>query len=324
MKKAISTFLVFISTCLLAFNLFGQEMKVNTQLTKVIANGGLRLREKPGTSSKILTTIPFGEKVRYLSAAAFGTDSIVFTDDSGKTQKIPGCWVNVSYKNWKGYVLNVYLYYSPTNSMVLKDGENEDFLLLLPGAGCVPENIHNPVEWKWYGYFEDTVKGTISVKPVSIRYLSWNTGYYDLEIAAEPSKNLKFIIGSKNEMPVSTKLTSMKILNLWTWDISERSNPDLEKLPGLSLQLVPELDTTKMPPVRLLLIKDGKQQLLFRPEFGYPRCVFYCGDIDNDGKNDYIINYDEKSGYTVLYLSSKARPGELVRPVAVFFTTYCC
>lgn len=81
-----------------------QELQVNTQANRVIANGGLRLREQPGKKSKIITTLPFGTDVVYVSQQSFGTDSILVNDTY-----IYGSWVKVNSQKQTGYVLDIYL-----------------------------------------------------------------------------------------------------------------------------------------------------------------------------------------------------------------------
>ena len=56
-----------------------------------------------------------------------------------------------------------------------------------------------------------------------------------------------------------------------------------------------------------------------------PGRVQWKGDLDNDGLDDFIIHFGSgKAGELVLFLSSKAEPGELFKKVARYVTKYCC
>jgi hypothetical protein len=48
----------------------------------------------------------------------------------------------------------------------LKKKYDNDFILLYPGCGCDPENLHNPNGWKWFGYFEEG-EGKYKVEEIS-------------------------------------------------------------------------------------------------------------------------------------------------------------
>ena len=69
----------------------------------------------------------------------------------------------------------------------------------------------------------------------------------------------------------------------------------------------------------------GQKQMLT----AHPFCltaIYFIGDLDGDGKPDLILNrpsnYEEE--YLILYLSSYAQEGELVRPVALLSRGFDC
>lgn len=87
----------------------------------------------------------------------------------------------------------------------------------------------------------------------------------------------------------------------------------------------------------ILLSGDGRQQELrsypvFRPGMvdqsiaseALPQ-VFWAGDLDRDGRLDLILDLTDHYNVSAptLLLSSPAKEGELVAPVAVFITTGC-
>ena len=103
------------------------ELEVRASANMVIANGGLRLREQPGKKSKIITTLPFGTEVTYVSNQSFGTDSILVNDTY-----IYGSWVKVKSQKQTGYVLDIYLDYWEKHRSIADETVNEQFVLLLP------------------------------------------------------------------------------------------------------------------------------------------------------------------------------------------------
>jgi hypothetical protein len=77
-------------------------------------------------------------------------------------------------------------------------------------------------------------------------------------------------------------------------------------------------------PVLLQLRADGKRQLL--PgllslesfDSGAPRYLLWAGDLDRDGRPDYLVRFAGGSGPIHLYLSSIADAGELVGLAGVY------
>lgn len=86
-----------------------QEDSIDIRANYVTASG-LRLRESPNQNSKILSVIPFGSRVEYLTIKNFGKDTNEF-ELKNYTNKIIGTWVHVKFNKIRGYVLNSYLSY---------------------------------------------------------------------------------------------------------------------------------------------------------------------------------------------------------------------
>jgi hypothetical protein len=88
-----------------------------------------------------------------------------------------------------------------------------------------------------------------------------------------------------------------------------------------------QVDADGRDAYRVSLVAEGKRQVI-GPVAGYsenlPVELIWRGDLDGDGRDDYLLRFGDKASQPILYLSTKARPGELVRPVAVFRSGYCC
>ena len=93
---------------------------------------------------------------------------------------------------------------------------------------------------------------------------------------------------------------------------------------GSQARLVPLLDKKDERIFRLQLRSQGKRQLL--GELG--NCshavsmdyFLWSGDLDTDGRPDYLINYVDAGGQVILYLSSSAKADEPVGPASTYDT----
>ena len=70
--------------------------------------------------------------------------------------------------------------------------------------------------------------------------------------------------------------------------------------------------------------KLQQQVLAANPEYSGPDYILFCGDLDRDGRPDFVIlTGAENLSETVLYLSSKAGAGEMVKMVGQHVATGC-
>jgi hypothetical protein len=314
---------LILYTLLLSSNLLlAQNVQVDTNAVLVIANGGLNLRSEPSKNAKKIANIPFGSTIKYLSDQSFNTDSIIIRhSDNDKSETIEGAWVQVEYQKMKGYVLDIYLYYKPAYNARVDPLLSNDYTLLYPGCDCNAENLYNPANWKWYGYFRDG-KGKYKVEAVEISYYRRPNSLCNFIITASKSDSLSFIIGSKKGPLSKAKVVRGKDLMLYSF---HPDKPIKEAdLANASVQLIENKDPKNWKPSELHLIKGKKRQLLNRPEYDYPYEIKFIGDLDGDAKDDYIIHYGDKGSVIVLYLTSKAKSGNLIEQVAMFFGGYCC
>ena len=288
------------------------KLEVRASANMVIANGGLRLRKQPGKKSKIITTLPFGTEVTYVSNQSFGTDSILVNDTY-----IYGNWVKVKSQKQTGYVLDIYLDRWEKQGFLANEHINEQFVLLFPGCDCNTENIYDPGQWKWYGYFKNE-NGQFTVETVDISYYRTQEYTCDLLINASKIKNLEFVIGTKGPHPG-------KKAGAFVSEVSLKSYPNSPVDPKAIRDLSLELEVADNGySNQLYLVKDNQKQLLSRPDFDYPARVVFAGDIDGDGITDYVICYGDKGAIIGLYLSGQAQKGDLIRLVSFYYGGYCC
>jgi Bacterial SH3 domain len=310
-----------ISVLLLFFNFSvgqSQIMKFDKGETTVISTTGLNLRAKPNTSSKVITKIPFGDKVEIMEKIFYGIDTIGsykdYEFDSGKEFQIPiiGNWVKVKYKNFEGFLFSAYLYNSRFASNLIdeiKQSEiNKKYILLFPGTYCNYNYWFYP-NIQWYGMYEE--KNEFSLKEIKLSfYREWHGELADMGITTNNNKNLLFIIGTTDRM-IEGKVEGKSLKKLHIKGIDEVKEFELSYNNRKS---------------KLIIKKDNLSQIISKinNQYLYPTSVVWIGDLDKDGKKDYIIQYGEKSSKTILYLSSESEKDKIIKPVAIFYSGYCC
>ena len=282
----------------------------------VIAVPGLNMRSQPSVTGEIVTVIPFGEMVDMYDGPSHGEDTIGFHElylygsDQQNIYPVIGEWVKVRYKDYEGFVFNPYLYAAWALNRVKYPGQmNQDYFLLFPRMHCFYNFWYHP-EAYWYGVYEKG--GNVFLKKIKISFFqAFYNDFSGLGICADHNKGLLFIIGSKKKIE-EKKLFKKHTEKRWTNNFDEFANFEIDTLErGIKL---------------ILTAGDKKQNLTPKTRNGYmyPSYLLWEGDIDGDDENDYVIHYGEKSSQTILYLSSESGENEIVKPVAVFFSGYCC
>lgn len=306
-----------------------QTHEIDPERNVIISTNGMNLREFPNRGSKVLTAIPFGEKVVILNQKSFGTETIGYYPGYGyhnsetrklKTIPVKGDWVKVSYNGLTGFVFGAYLGYTAPSKKRVKNDVNTDFVLLYSGFSCY-YNIYDKSQFHWYGLYKR--KTGYELKKISISYFYDDyskEGLTPFGTMTNDNIDLSLIIGSRLTMKEgNVDGTDFPDQN-HNFKIATQNNYEL--LNKLSMELIDSPYDEYHP--LLKLIRGIKEQILNIEDSPTLYSIDWMGDLDRDGKPDYILNYGEKLTLTVLYLSSQASGAQIVKPVAVYYSGYCC
>lgn len=291
-------------------------------INKVIAQQGLNLRSKPTAKSEKLGNVPYGETVEILHRESYGLEELQSIKTQTTTYTIKGHWLKVKYNGVIGYVNNAYLY----NSRIYDPQEdnhkyNNDYLILLPGIQC-QNNFHKLSKFNLYGYYQ--TEENCWLEPIKVEFGRNVTSMADVSVIAKADKDLIFIIGSKKELsPGSINMLDENISLFEDLNINDTKKEQI-------IHQSPDCEVTRVKTEHWhdhtlkLKHKNEYQYMLDSRHEGDLHTIKWTGDIDGDGRTDYILEYGEKNMMTVLYLSSERSGGGLVKGVARFLSGYCC
>jgi Bacterial SH3 domain len=322
---------LIILCTLFSFAAFCQSPKTLT----VISTTGLKLREQPNTQSKVIKTLPWGTNVQIMEVTNDMPDTLgIFKHweeeifRQGKLEKrsndilLIGNWVKAKHQKEIGYLFNAFLADTTNNSP-----KGNGFTLIMEGWYC-NSNFHYDPSLYWYGVFES--KAGCSLKSVNIRMLNTQEAYANLYYTTDDTLQYLFIVGSKQPLPTG-KLNGYKEKAPCAFD-DVYSHCKATVLEEAGLHFIPAEQHGKEWKQAILYAtnKKGRKQLLEIPDNirykgdTYPKLLGWHGDLDGDGKTDYLIHFGEKMTITILFLSSKAEKGQLVKAVAFWVSGYCC
>ncbi len=307
MKTTLATLLVFFSLIQLTF---GQ-----TVYYTVIANNGLNLRSDSNLTSSVLLTIPFLSQVEKLEK------EIIPNSDLSTQTKIEGKWVKVKFKNKVGYVFDLYLIGHSDNQLSEEEErQNNDFGVTFVGSNCI-YNIHVNPRIVWKGVYK--INNQFFIKDAKVSYFK-SPGIYgghDLGITTVNNDSLVFLIGSENNVFQNGKIYG----NMVDW----RNHKPIIKKWGDSIITSNygfiEIKKINRESLKVMLTVENQTQIIDCDNSShYPSSLRWRGDLDGDGKDDYIIQFGEKSSSTILFLSSQADQNQIAKPVAFYLSGYCC
>lgn len=324
----------------------------------VISNNGLKLREKPDRNGRVLAVAPFGAKVTVLTKekgnygkveydppARRDTIGLLFpTRYNSRQAGHAGYWWKVRYSGKSGYMFSGFL----ADSALLHNSSREELnnqfrLRTTEGNAGATNNPEFDYGWHWYGLFQQP-DSQFAVKKVNPRYAVEDfTGadgtynYYSraIVIQTDPPESPVYIIGTRNAWKERTGINGFHQLNdpqVQFLPNSGELDPVFMKKHGIEVAREKILVEGRWPIERwewYILGEGGRRQraapLKVYDDYEAPLSyLVWAGDLDGDGKTDYIFSAMGEMGYEVLYLSTQLGNGAIAKPAAVLWSWYTC
>ncbi len=298
----------------------------------VVASSGVRLRKLPNAKADVLTVIPFCDSIK--TEEAYLPEFEVtnkMPERAYKADDMDGYWLKVKYKNQIGYVFNGFL--SLTQPKVCNDN-----YICLPNTSTSGSStckmIANFNDFNWFGIDEKNIKAITKISYTSSQN---SCGEYIL-INSDPKDCLYFIGISKKQPKSPIKIGFYKTIELTPTDATDEDTGHFgistskgtnrvfgkEKLQVLIEETGKNPKNGKPTGCTLTLKSKNKTQLLCQYKkpitgdyYGYDFRIDWAGDLDMDGKTDFILfgkNFSDSQTMNIssFYLSSLAENGNLV------------
>jgi hypothetical protein len=328
----------------------------------VIASSGLKLRATPDQNGKVLAVAPFGAQVLVDTTVRHDNERISiqpkarrdtlgifnqYTAWNGTAmesirQMHIGYWWSVRYKGKRGYMFSGFLANKEELGTDYYPELNEQWRVMATGGNaCASTHIDLKKSWFWYGLFRAT-SGKYELRGVQLRYVvadySDEQGHYDLLhrevviLAADVPEQPLFLIGNREKWAERADISgdeAYPVAGKGSTFTGKDNTPNaaLLRTYGVIVETAPDARY----PSPFLSLGDQKGNLqkltLHYPGQDYsqpPGELLWVGDLDGDGRNDYLFNAPGEIGAYMLYLSTQARKGEMARLVAVMWHWYCC
>lgn len=345
---------IAIILCLLAFT----SASFSQQSFTVISNNGLKLRETPDRNGRVLAVAPFGAKVVVLTKEKGDYGKVEYDPPARRDtigQLFPtrynsrqaghtGYWWKVRYGGKSGYMFSGFLADSALlHNSSRKELNNHFRLRTTEGNAGATNNPEFDPGWHWYGLFQQP-DSQFAVKKVNPRYAV--EGYTDergaynyfsraVVIQTDPPESPIFIIGTRNAWKERTGIDGFYQLNnpqIQFLPNSGEFDPVFMKKYGIEVKREKILVEGRWPMERWDWYIHGsaghRQRVpplkIYNDYEETPSYLVWAGDLDGDGKNDYVFTANDKIGYYALFLSSQVGNGKIAKPAAVLWTWYTC
>jgi hypothetical protein len=329
----------------------------------VVAASGLKLRATPDQNGKVLAIAPFGAQVmadttpkhdgyeRFSIQPKARRDTIgifnQYTAWNGTAletvrQLHTGYWWSVRYKGKAGYMFSGFLANKEELGTDYYPELNEQWRVMAPGGNaCASTHVDLKKAWFWYGLFR-TSGGKYALRAVQLRYVvadyTDEQGHFDLLqreliiLAADVPEQPLFLIGKREPWTERSNISgdeAYPVVGKMSRFVWKDGAPNAAML--RSYGVIVEKTADDRYPSNFLSLGDqnGKRQklTLHYPGQDYsqpPSELLWTGDLDGDGRNDYLFNAPGEIGAYMLYLSSQAKKGEIAGLVALMWHWYCC
>ncbi len=267
----------------------------------VISTAGLHLRENPTSKSTSLKLVSYGSRVKIIGDKEFGSDSIRLAND----KKIICKWKKVNYQGQEGFMFRPYLISIRKNTFPAKR-INDQFGLWY-GEGTCFNNFQYDERLNWFAIGKDKNEKIISQKVRPNYY--WEKGAIVDNIMLETNLDIQpeFLIGKKGDLKIDSEVQFNKI-----------------SIDGFQ-------EERKINDQMYYDKKDGSLIYCYENRevyFNYPDLriegILWRGDLNEDGVEDFIIQYGNKSGKIVWLQSDTSNYEKPFERVAEFTIGYCC
>lgn len=300
------------------------EIRIPSNRNTVVATGGLNLRSAPGTHGKIVVKLPYSTKVEVLEEKLHNPDTV-----NHKYEWVqPYGWAKVRAGRDTGYLYDAYLYYNVPSPLLSPqddwpEGINTKYRVIT-NQGDATEN-YDVFSYKWYGLYHEAINCNVQYVKPSFSYFAGEVEE-SLDMVANTEAQPTFFIGSPKTLGTGFRIGWIKPLGSGTEE-DQKASETVCAANGIAVKPV-ETSYWASANEFTLKVGDVTQHLSPGGRAGAALYLEAAADFDGDGRNDFIISYDIKgwdsSIMYVLFLSSEARPNELVRPVAMHYTYHGC
>ncbi len=322
----------------------------------VLSSNGLKLRAAPDQNSTALAVAPFGARVQVLTRDTNPQYGFVQYDPPARRDTIgvlyperpnwypaghTGYWWQVRYQGKTGYMFSGFL----ADSLLLgwksdyhpKPELNDQFRLRTTGgnAGATNHPEFDP-DWRWYGLYPEA-EGRFTLKKIQPRYavedMTNEKGEYDyysrqLVLLTDPPSEPVYIFGTRKPWKTRDGIDGF-CAECFVMEQGPKTPQEVTAALKKYRIEVSHPGEGRAVEKWYLLGPNGERQQVYPSEFSKtvgddPIQLAWAGDLDGDGRPDFIFQSTGAQGYAVLYLSSLARKGEVARPAAVLWTWYTC
>ncbi len=290
----------------------------------VIAPSGLNLRKGMGLTAGKIGRIPFGAAVELLSEVSQQQDTVDYTYSQSPAtgvvrEPVYGGWVKVRYQALEGYVFAGLL-----GDFNLEAVSQPEMIIRYEGFSC--ESLQfDPRAYHWYGIFILEGKQEIrSIRPTiyssgeMIPFLTFVTGEQEPTLmiigSVQPLNNRILSPEEGGELPIQLGRFQGRPPSYQHSRFQLNWDPDTVWGEN-AFQLMLQANGQR----RRVLFSEAEEPFIMYP-YVFADLIWY-GDLNQDGRLDFVFRAGMEYPTTVLYMGDAARG---IRQAALYFTGPCC